>query len=463
MVKYFRVSTDCVAPRCSTSYVNSTIQNRPKSDTIPSNVLKRLRQLANRQLDLKHTSRQEQKPASVGVYLGAFDDPLAAPQERLLQQWDLLIVDPLQQGVVEAVRHGRCQVLGRVDLAHLISPKDSAVLAIEKIEGFLSTNFNGSAYSGILFANWETLFSPTLHAKLCEAISSLGLVIYLETQPPHFLSNRKPLQNNAVSGLVICNASILPNGEKRDYFQMTEMQATIKAFVSEACMRAFVVVAWETIDNDVTLSNATVQRSFKWYNFYSVISWIGSEAALYDANLNMPTKEPLPAFGWLKEANVMKSHDVWRSNSAVLQSFDQNAAWETLRQSFPSVTALLESTEHETRSEATSISCLRDPPEWISQIKSQGNPLSVSMSGHEYDYLGCFPLGSDSNPVAFAEILHSQQRLKELSLLHPVHLRKSKTFQYFYASIKNSSGFQVLMGSLCLRFRNSPIWLLMVR
>lgn len=331
-------------------------------------------------------------------------------------------MDPFQSGVVGATQHGSSHILGRIDLAQVISPKDSAVSGIDSIEEALVSVFNGSAFSGIVFANWEGLFAPSTLSKLFETISHLGLMVYLETQPPDFLENRKSLQNSAISGLVIRNASILPCGEKRDYFQAMNLQATIKAFVSEACMRDFVVLAWETVENDVTLSNAVIRRSLQWCNFYSAISWIGSEAALYDTDLNSPTIEPLPAFGWLKEADVMKSHDVWRSNLKVSKDRGTKTGWDTLRPLFPAIDELLRSEEREANDLTSPATRLRDPPEWVAQVKSQGNPLSISMGGQEYGRLGCFPLGSDSTPLAFAEILQSQQRLKELSLLHPVPL-----------------------------------------
>lgn len=369
----------------------------------------------------------QQKPSSFGVYLGSFGSDLTPAQERLLTQWDILIVDPLQSGVVDAIsQRDRMQVLGRVDLARLVSLEAPKVTIIEKIEEVIVRHFNGTAFAGILLANWDEPLSPSIQKALFEAIQTMGLLVYLETGPPHFLKNRKALQSSAVSGLVIRNASIMPRGEKRDYFQMTELQPTIKAFVSESCMRDFVVMAWETVDDDVTPSNAIVRRTLQWCNFYSTITWIGPEAALQNAEVNEPLIEPLPAFGWLKEADVMKSHDIWRSNLRISQSSGVQSGWDTLRSFFPLVNDLLESANYESKPRDSPASRLRDPPEWVAQVKSQGSPLSVSMSGQEYNRLGCFPLGSDPTALAYAEILQSQQRLKALGLLHPVPEKKVK-------------------------------------
>lgn len=338
-----------------------------------------------------------------------------------------MVVDPLQSGVSDAIsKHNRGQVLGRIDLANLVSSQAPAVTTIEKIEEIIATKIDGTSFSGVLFANWEDTFRPSIQKALFEAIKDLGLSVYLETQPPHFLKNRKALQSGAVSGLVVRNASIMPRGEKRDYFQMKELQSTIKAFVSESCMRDFVVMAWETFDDDVTPSNAVVRRTLQWCNFYSAITWIGTESALRNADANTTTLEPLPAFGWLKENEVMKVHDVWRSNLQISQSSGAESKWDTLRSLFPKINEFLESGNFYSKSRDSPAFRLRDPPEWVAQVKSQGSPLSVSMSGQEYNRLGCFPLGSDPTAMAYAEILQSQLRLKNLGLLHPVPDKRVK-------------------------------------
>lgn len=361
------------------------------------------------------------KPSSFGVYLGRFSDPPTESQYRLLTQWDLLIVDPFQAGVVDAIARpdGR-QVLARIDLGRILSKQDSTLEALDKVANTLTGTFRGTAFSGLLLAQWESIFSRATLRNLLKVINGLGLSVYLETGPPDFLKDPKVLQTDAVSGLVIRNASILPNGEKRDYFQMANLKPTIKAFVSEACMRDFVVMAWETVDDHVVLSNAVVRRAMQWCNFYSTITWIGSASALTDATLNSRISEPLPAFGWLKDGEVMKVHDIWRSNSSITRDAPDRPEWDALLPLFPRLSDVLTSAEYKPAEEDPYYVTLRDPPEWVAQIKSRGNPLSVSGSGVEYRELGCFPLGFDASPMAFAEILQSQQRLKNLGLLHPV-------------------------------------------
>lgn len=401
------------------------LQSRPQAHVVPLEVSLCLARLASEDFKLTSIRSESHGPSSFGVYLGSFNTPPTESQERLLEQWDTLVVDPFQIGVAEAIG-SRKQIfaLARLDLAMLGSSKDVTVTRIEKIQDALNSNLRNTAFSGILFANWEAIFTPPVEQRLFETITNLGLAVYLETQPPNFLENRKILQSRAVSGLVVRNASILFDGEKRDYFQMTTLQSTIKACVSEACTRHFVILVWETVADDAVLSNPVVRRSLQWSNFYNAIPWIGGESALQNSDLNTPIIEPLSAFGWLKEAQIMETHDIWRSNTGITSSAGEQKGWHILQRLFPTIKGFLESAADEQTYPQVPESLLREPPDWVALVKSQGNPLSVSVNGQEYNNLGCFPLGSDSNALAFSEILKSQQRLKDLGLLDPVPTKK---------------------------------------
>ncbi|KAJ6032272.1 Glycosyl transferase family 1 [Penicillium herquei] len=394
---------------------------KPHPEIVSLQVSQQLDKLATLQLNLNAIRSENHKPSSFGVYLGGFESPLTASQKQLLNQWDLLVVDPLQYGVSEAISaHKNCLVLGRLDFAQLTSPKHSDLAIVEAIQKFLVQKFCNTAFSGVLLANWEDALTAIVQRQLFEALSSLQLDVYLETRPPDFLKNRHVLSSAAITGLVIRNASILSHGEKRDYFQMSKLQPTIKAFVSEACTRNFVVAAWETVNEDVTIPNMVLRRSLQWCNFYSMMPWIGTDSALYNSEMNTPIIELISAFGWLKEAKVMDAHESWRSNLKISAVCDPKIGWDTLVSAFPSIKSYLESTGREPKCSEQTIFNLAGPPEWMALIGSQGSPLSATMAGQNHPQLGCVPLGCDSNEIAFSEVLKSQQRLRDLKLLQPV-------------------------------------------
>ncbi|KAF7511371.1 hypothetical protein GJ744_004560 [Endocarpon pusillum] len=409
------------------------IKNRPIPNIVPPRIASHLEGLAQYSPRLVSTQPTSKKPSSFGVYLGSFSIPPTKAESRMLSQWELLILDPFQVGAVDAAADARGgQVLGRLDLSRILATDDDVKVCLDKIFNVLVRTFKGTAFGGVLFAEWEGRFIPAVLRQLLILVNSLGLRIYLETSAPDFLQDGTVLQNEAVAGLVIKNASIMPNGEKRDYFEMTNLQKTVKAFVSESCLRDFVVMAWETIDDQAALANSVVKRSVQWCSFYSAITWIGPKAALTDAALNVPVVEPFGAFEWLKDDRVMKLHDVWRGNPAVVAQPVSHESWRPLFALFHGIPRALDSAEAGETDHEPLTFALHDPPEWIEQIGRRGNPLSVSASGHEYNSLGCFPLGFDASPVAFAEILQSQHRLKGLALLHPVAQQKLQNIGTLY-------------------------------
>ncbi|KAK2764485.1 hypothetical protein FQN54_009180 [Arachnomyces sp. PD_36] len=396
--------------------------SRTRPDKVPRKISSRLNALSKTTQALT-TRKSTGKKASFGVYLGSFANPPTEDEIRVLRQWDILIVNPLESGVIDAIAaHGNeAEILGRLDLDRILTNGDTKLKSVEKLVSTLVSTFKGTGFRGVLLSGWEDTFNPALLKECALFINGVGLDVYLETSPPDFLKDGKALQSSGISGLVIRNASILPNGEKRDYFQMSNLQPTVKAFVSESCLRDLVVMAWETVDDNAALSNAVIKRSIQWCNFYSAIPWICTESSLKDASLSTKTCEPLGAFAWLKEAEVMKFHETWRSNSSIVRTPAlRQKEWDTLEEMFPRLAGVLQSTENGVSQAAQPCITLPDPLDRVSQIPAMDSPLAISITGVEYNSLGCFPLGVDVSPVAFAEILQSQRRLKSLGLLHPV-------------------------------------------
>lgn len=270
------------------------------------------------------------KPSSYGVYLGEFESPPTEHQIKLLEEWDLLIVDPFQRGVIDTMLSGRyCtppQVLALLDIESVVagSPGKPIGSATEWIARLLAVSNDLSRrrciFTGIVVSRWENSFSVPLLTEFIRFIGSLGLSVFLKAGPPKFLLDPRLAELDEVTGLVLRNATIAANGEERDAFQMGEMRTTIKAFVSQDCLRSFVVLICEILDDDApTPLNAVIKRSYQWSRFYSARPWIGNRSALQSAELSIHQREPLGAFDWLKEARVMKTQEKWRSNQKVRQ------------------------------------------------------------------------------------------------------------------------------------------------
>ena len=266
-----------------------------------------------------------------------------------------------------------------------------------------------------------------------------GLLVYLETGPPSFLPDCTVLGDLAVAGLVVRNAAILPNGEHRDFFDSEKLQPTVRAWVRESCLRAFSVMAWEMVDDDVQISNAVVKRAFRWTGFYSALAWVGSRASLTDAKVNRAVVEPLGAFEWLKDEGVMASHARWRANGTIAYHMNRtvDSAWVKIAETEPETTTLL----HSRRSRSKSMKEVKTTrgvasSRMSSPMLAQRSIKSVARVHDDHDALGCFPLGVHALPLAFAEVLQAQIRLRNLGLLHPLDEQRITNlgimFQKFY-------------------------------
>jgi hypothetical protein len=270
------------------------------------------------------------KPTSFGVYLGILHFPLTDDEIRLLNQYDLIVLDPSQAGILDALAEPEHKisphVVGRLDVYQLLSSEslsgESQMLrSLERVLSAIDNLFQHPgaqrAFTGLLLAGWHSLLPMSMLNALAKYLSDLGLDVYLEIVPPHFLEGSRLPDLRYFEGVIVKNGTILPNGEVRDYFQMEKMRSTTKAFVSQSCLRPFTVMIWDSVNDRVEWSHAVVKRSYNWCSYHGALVWIGSEAALTNAECNVPVLEPLAAFHWLKDAKVMEIHEKYRSTRQV--------------------------------------------------------------------------------------------------------------------------------------------------
>ncbi len=222
-------------------------------------------------------------------------------------------------------------MVGRLDLETLLGlwqyrlshDRDAfTITAFEQILSLVSTHFQNrdvekSGFTGVLLAGWENFFSLSVLNQLNKEIVKLGLDVYLEIGPPGFLKEVDMVALESIFGLVIRNGLILPTGERRDCFDMEALRPTIKAFASQECRRSFTTMMWELLDDDVEVENAVIKRTFSWCRFHSTVPWIAPHHSLFNAAPDVGHIEPLSAFDWLKEADVMQIHDLWRNSQTV--------------------------------------------------------------------------------------------------------------------------------------------------
>jgi hypothetical protein len=268
------------------------------------------------------------------VFLGTFSTPPSANEVRLLSQWDLIVLDPLQSGVLNAIS-SHCtstHIVGRLDVGKIVKSSSSSsnkeiiralgIVLKTLIESFRRAQDAQSPFTGVMLTNWLAHFPLAVCNGLVKHINSLGLDVFLEICGPVFLSASqcRIIDMEQIKGIAIRNGSILPNGEQRNFFQMSNMRPAMRALAVQACIRDTVLMLWETLEDDAVLQHAVAKRSFIWGRYNSAVNWIGHKGALTDAEIakrrTLPS-EPLGALMWLKSDEVMKMHATWKSNDKV--------------------------------------------------------------------------------------------------------------------------------------------------
>ncbi|KKY22813.1 putative glycosyl group 1 family protein [Phaeomoniella chlamydospora] len=376
---------------------------------------------------------------SFGVFLGSFENPPTLSQARLLSNWDILVLDPLQDGVLRALstcQSSSKQILGRLDVRTLTKSdrsqdSDQVVRSLGILDRAI-TNFKTpqgvrSPFTGVLLAGFQMHFQPAILNEVAKYIKGLGLGLWLEMSPLSYLSERecRGINMELISGIVYRNGTIRSDGDRQNYFQMTEMRTAMRVVAAQRVSHGPPIMLWETVDDEAELQYAIVQRSFNWCRYNSALCWIGHAAALTDAEAaaaQTVADKPLGALMWLNGDDVMKAHDIWRSNGNISQtSCGHDALYDSLQSFIPDLSDRLRllppsNNVEQVENEIDIIACRPSQTQYCVPT----DPLSTSVGGDDFKGLGCFHLGLEVTPKAFADLVEAQRNLKDLDLLQRV-------------------------------------------
>ncbi|KAL5333162.1 hypothetical protein BJX70DRAFT_403870 [Aspergillus crustosus] len=420
-------------------------RTRHELSEVPSNVagvIVRLR----KETPVVHTPESPvPEPKSFGVYLGSFANPPTTDQSRLLAQWDTVVLDPLQHGVLDALAAGTVatHVLARLNVRQLVeadqtSHKEKAVGAIKVLTATIARYLRlpgdaQSRFNGVLLADSHHYFQPVVLNEVVLFLNHLGLHVWLEVGPPDYLSERtcREIDMNRIRGVVYRNGTILPNGDRRNYFQIEKMRTVMKVVAAQKPIGESTLAMWDTVDDDVELQHDVLHRSFKWCNYNSAMSWIGPESALTDATIasgKTVVHEPIAALMWMKDETTLEAHDLWRQNGKVAQtSRGHEALYESLQYFVPNLGQKLALLPPLPKPASDGQVYVIDELQWPSLNEPlMVNPFSYSPDGHDYIGLGCFQLGLDCTMKDIEDLLQGQRHTRDLNLLDPFKPKEIK-------------------------------------
>jgi hypothetical protein len=280
--------------------------------------------------DILITHEPLAKPGSFGVYLGRISTPVSEEEKQVLTQWNAVILDYREPGILDAVSHTSValgpHIIARIDLLQVLNSEAGDMVAgqlqvVEVIsnivQGTLRKPDQQRYFTGVLVAGWRQRISTPLLNGVAKIFSAFGFDVFLEVGPPEFIDDVEKLDINLFSGFIVRNGTTLPFGERRDYFNMDKMKTTTKAFVSQACQRPFITMIWDTVNDEANLSHAVVRRAHMWCNYHGAILHLTRQRALMNIGEVRPCEEPLAAFQWLKNRRVMNVHGKYRTTRSV--------------------------------------------------------------------------------------------------------------------------------------------------
>ncbi|KAK5080764.1 hypothetical protein LTR05_008469 [Lithohypha guttulata] len=208
---------------------------------------------------------------------------------------------------------------------------------------------------------------------------------------------------------------------------MTDMRRSLRAFAQHSQTSEGRVIMWDTVDDGISVAHGVVKRSYSWCRYYSALSWIGSGSAVTDAEdafTQTIQDEPLGALAFLKDENIVKLQQTWKTNDTIAhKSQVDNVMYKSLEGLIPGLTTKLLpiSTSCRHRAETSEVVLHGgDIDLTLPQRTNSSNAFDTSIDGHSYSGLGCFAIGLECSAEDLDEIVVAQRRLAQLNLLQEV-------------------------------------------
>ncbi|CAO2653668.1 Nn.00g030790.m01.CDS01 [Neocucurbitaria sp. VM-36] len=435
------------------------LRGRQQGVAVPRSVAQHITRLKRDAKCLTVSKPRLEESTSFGVYLGTFDSPTSPAQARLLSQWDIVVLNPLANGVTAALSacaYASPRTIGRLDIRSLVeSPQSSdanqVIRSIRILDETITKFFShgtrdDSPFTAILLANFADHFSPSVLNELTSYINARGLELWLELSPPDYLPDDscRAIDLKSIGGIVYRNGTIRADGEQQNFHQMAGMRTAQRAIAAQRVPHGPPMMLWETIDDGLEHRYAVTQRSFNWCRYNSALCWIGSAAALVDveaAATQTISEKPLGALMWMKSDKNMKAHNIWRGNDKISPTArDNDELYASLDAFVPALPSKLRFT---TRARVTpqleTALAIRDVVRSSQALKDpHTNPLSRSVDGADYTGLGCFQLGLEATEEQFEELLQAQRHLRDLNLLQQVNSEELQSIRQQIQALHDS-------------------------
>ncbi|KAH7239890.1 uncharacterized protein BKA55DRAFT_706140 [Fusarium redolens] len=262
---------------------------------------------------------------------------------------------------------------------------------------------------------------------LLERLYSLNIPVLLSCQ--HDSEALDSISLTHASGLIIENACILPNGERRDYFKAKRLRQIVARVGTEREQRAdFFLGFFDKWDRKPHPS--VVRRAAKLAeHFGAVIEHGPKDTSVLLKVTNSCATQTLSGFEYLRRPEIIELQKSWTSEARKVWipngSSDSKIAQLPLEDLDTLITRASELLKHnqlapELELIRTQTVKLYSSPEYVHRAPPRASFWDSSHDGKKLSALGCFPVTSEPRAQHYRAVVETQVHLRKLNMLHAV-------------------------------------------
>lgn len=311
-----------------------------------------------------------------------------------------------------------------------------------------------SPFSGILLTVSDFLDFDSWNL-LCKHLKNLNLLVFLELMPPYLHLSGIDLGHS--DGLIVRNAAVLPDGQRRDYFQAYELRDVLGRCARQKAQRPqFQTILYDPCDLP---SVPVLARAFKFARFHDALLTVcrKTETGFLDCALD---QEPLRAFDWLRRPDVLDFCKRWNESEI------SDIEGESSQVELPLLEPLMKGVTAAFVTEPGSGDIMKTTSRTQDALTLQHDPpgsrsiFSYSADGVELSRRACYDLREPVCDAHVAMILKGQRHLRSLNLLQQLSVTEMTELLQVLGQLPISvecSGTKRLVKELLMSLRSGSI------
>ncbi|KAF3906253.1 hypothetical protein ABW20_dc0102363 [Dactylellina cionopaga] len=405
--------------------------------------------LASRRMQLSERDRRTfpEEINTFGMYLGSEVNDLYSKGFELLildEQAVMTLQRPRLSSIPEE-EGGETTKSIKAILCHVRKPFfDQNTSAEQKLGAVVDSvhRLSGTPNAYGLLLPSDILPKPMLNELLYHC-GYLGIPVFIQSLPP--FTDIFGLDMTQMGGVIFENACIHADGQRRDFFQGSELRYGLGRCARQRETRPEFFVGfhdtWE-----IQPQPAIVRRAFKLAKFFGATLQVASSRSLSQIEECYPTEMCLSGFDWLKRDDVIQLHKDWVEEKKPI-CCDDEGQYEVTRLDLESLRDLIPGIEgyfqlSPVRDEGDQSFLYPDlnpinPTNYHVEAPQRTNFWTMSSLNDPLSPLGCYDLGEEILQDHFDAIQQSQEHLRDINMLHIAEETQIHTIAMAYRRLRS--------------------------